>query len=255
MLSDKVVVVTGGAGLLGSSFCEAIVSNDGMVVIAEIDKQKAQGICDQFNKRFNNKAFAIEMDITNVESVENAVIELSRNYPTIDAVVNNAYPRNKNYGNHFFDVTYDDFCQNTSMNLGGYFLVSQQFMKFFYQQGFGNIINMASIYGAVPPRFQIYKDTKMTTPVEYSVIKSGLIHLTKYMAKYAKGKNIRVNSISPGGILDNQAESFLEAYESYCINKGMLSPEDICGALVFLLSDAAKFVNGQNLIVDDGFTL
>ena len=95
----------------------------------------------------------------------------------------------------------------------------------------------------------------MTMPVEYAAIKSALIHLTKYMAKYLKDKNVRVNCISPGGILDKQPESFLEQYKSNCLSKGMLDPEDIMGALVFLLSDASKFINGQNIIVDDGFTL
>jgi len=95
----------------------------------------------------------------------------------------------------------------------------------------------------------------MTVPVEYSVIKSGLIHLTKYLAKFCKGKNIRVNSLSPGGIEDGQPEVFLKAYQEYCLSKGMLSPDDLTGGLVYLLGDESSFVNGQNLIIDDGFIL
>ncbi len=95
----------------------------------------------------------------------------------------------------------------------------------------------------------------MTTPVEYVAIKSALISLTKYMAKYFKGMNIRVNSISPGGILDNQNEMFVNKYNDYCLNKGMLNIEDLSGTIVFLLSDMSKYINGQNIIVDDGFTL
>ena len=159
-------------------------------------------------------------------------------------MVNAAYPRNKNYGRHFFDVEYEDFCENVSVHLGGYFLTSQQFAKYFAETGCGNIINISSVYGVIAPKFEIYKDTPMTMPVEYAAIKSALIHLTKYMAKYLKDKNVRVNCISPGGILDK-----------HCLSKGMLDPEDIMGALVFLLSDASKFINGQNIIVDDGFTL
>jgi NAD(P)-dependent dehydrogenase (short-subunit alcohol dehydrogenase family) len=92
-------------------------------------------------------------------------------------------------------------------------------------------------------------------PVEYSAIKSGLIHLTKYMAKYLKGKNIRVNTLSPGGILDKQPQEFLNSYKDLSLNKGMLDKEDLTGSLIFLLSDQSKYINGQNIIVDDGFTL
>jgi NAD(P)-dependent dehydrogenase (short-subunit alcohol dehydrogenase family) len=95
----------------------------------------------------------------------------------------------------------------------------------------------------------------MSNSVEYSAIKAGVIHLTKYIAKYVKGNNIRVNSLSLGGILDNQPQSFLDNYKKYCLNKGMLLPDDVAGTLIFLISDASEFVNGQNIIVDDGFTL
>ena len=141
------------------------------------------------------------------------------------------------------------------LNLGGYFVASQQFSEFFKEQGHGNIINIASIYGVVAPKFEIYENTKMSSAVEYAAIKAGLIHLTKYMAKYFKGLNIRVNALSPGGILDNQPQEFLHAYERVCLNKGMLDQRDLKGSLVYLLSDMSKYVNGQNIIVDDGFSL
>lgn len=155
----------------------------------------------------------------------------------------------------FFDVEYEDFIQNLSLNLGGYFLTSQCFSKYFKKQSYGNIINISSIYGVVAPKFEVYENTSMTMPVEYAAIKSGLIHLTKYMAKYFKGMNIRVNALSPGGILDKQPESFLEKYKEKCLNKGMLENSDLKGTLVYLLSDMSKYVNGQNIIVDDGFSL
>ena len=107
----------------------------------------------------------------------------------------------------------------------------------------------------VAPRFEIYDNTPMTMPVEYAAIKSGLIHLTKYMAKYFKGMNIKVNALSPGGIFDNQPEPFLEAYKKQCSSKGMLDKSDLKGTLVYLLSDMSRYVNGQNIIVDDGFSL
>ena len=103
------------------------------------------------------------------------------------------------------------------------------------------------------PKFEIYNGTDMTLPVVYSAIKSGQIQLTKYMSNYFKGMNIRVNSISPGGIFDNQPKAFLEAYKQNCSNKGMLDKSDLSGTLIYLLSDSSQYVNGQNIIVDDGF--
>jgi len=99
------------------------------------------------------------------------------------------------------------------------------------------------------------KNTPMTMPVEYAAIKAALIHLTKYMATYYAGNNIRVNCISLGGLWDHQPESFLNAYKSFCLDKGMLNPEDVVGTVLFVLSDVSRFLNGQNICVDDGFTL
>lgn len=249
-LQNKVIVVTGGAGLLGTAFCKAISKEGGVAVVADLNLERAQAVASTIEN-----AVALKLDITSKTSLEEAIATLKNKYNHIDGLVNNAYPRNKNYGRHFFDVEYTDFCENLNLNLGGYFLASQCFLKFFKEQKNGNIVNISSVYGVVAPRFDIYDDTKMTMPVEYAAIKSGLIHLTKYMAKYMNGNNIRINSISPGGILDGQPEAFLNQYKSYCSDKGMLNPQDLTGALIFLLSADSQFIHGQNLVVDDGFTL
>ena len=252
LVRDKVVIVTGGAGLLGRTFCQAIADNGGIAVVAEYDIAIAEKLCTSLE---NASIVPAQVNITDKNSIKALITTISEKYGRIDALVNSAYPRNKNYGKHFFEVTYNDFCENVGMNLGGYFLTSQLFAKYFYEQGHGNIINLASIYGVIAPRFEIYDNTPMTMPVEYAAIKSGLIHLTKYMAKYFKGKNIRVNTISLGGIEDKQPEPFLKAYKEFCLNKGMLNAKDISGTVLYLLSDLSEFVNGQNIVVDDGFTL
>ena len=256
MLANKVVVITGGAGLIGQAFVKAVVEQNGIAIIADINEELGNCIKDRLSKECNTARIDfLHLDITSKESLLGGIHYLETKYNRIDALVNNAYPRNKNYGKHFFDVEYDDFVENTSLNLGGYFLASQQFAKYFEMQGHGNIINISSIYGVIAPKFSIYEGTKMTVPIEYAAIKSGLIHLTKYMAKYFKGKNIRVNALSPGGIIDAQPEGFLQAYRHECLNKGMLEKSDMEGTLLYLLSDMSQYVNGQNIIVDDGFTL
>ena len=256
MLKDKVVIVTGGAGLLGKEFIRSIVKNGGVGIIADISEEQGNHILSELKEELQTgNADYVYLDITLKQSIKDIICFTIEKYGKIDALVNNAYPRNKNYGRKFEDVTYQDFCENINMHLGGYFLMMQQFAEYFKEQGYGNIINIASIYGLIAPRFEIYEDTEITTPVEYAAIKSAIIHLTKYVAKYLKGSNIRVNCISPGGIFNNQPESFLKNYKEHCLNKGMLSPNDISGTLIYLLSHQSKFVNGQNIIVDDGFTL
>jgi NAD(P)-dependent dehydrogenase (short-subunit alcohol dehydrogenase family) len=256
MLTGKVVVITGGCGLLGVEFVKGVVKSNGIAIIADMDKDTSLEVVKAVSKEMNTELVGfVELDITCSESIERAISYLDKKYDKIDALVNNAYPRNKEYGKHFFDVDYQNFVENVGMNLGGYFITSQLYSKYFKEQGYGNIINISSIYGEIAPKFEIYDNTKMTVPVEYAAIKSGLIHLTKYMAKYFKGMDIRVNSISPGGILDAQPKEFLSRYNQQCSSKGMLDKSDINGTLIYLLSDMSKYVNGQNIIVDDGFTL
>ncbi len=255
LLADKVVVITGGAGFLGRQFCAVVAEQGGIAVVADIDAKAATRVAEEIVATCPGRAEAASLNITSLASVSAFIAGLMEKHGRIDAVVNNAYPRNQNYGRKLEDVTYEDFCGNVDSHLGGYFLVTQQFGLFFRGQGGGNIINMASIYGVMAPRFEVYADTPMTMPVEYAAIKSAIIHLTRYFAQYFKGDGIRVNCLSPGGILDKQPEAFLQKYNAHCNSKGMLDSRDINGSLLFLLSDASRYVTGQNLIVDDGFSL
>jgi len=256
MLKGKVIVVTGGAGLIGKEFIKTIIEQRGIAIIADINEDIGLKVKISLSKELNTHNINfIKLDITSKISLNYCIKYLDKKYRKIDALINNAYPRNKNYGKYFFDIEYDDFVENTGLNLGGYVITSQQFALYFKNQGYGNIINISSIYGVISPKFEIYKNTSMTMPIEYAGFKSAIIHLTKYMANYFKNLNIRVNTLSSGGILDNQPKEFLKRYEKNCLNKGMLNKSDLKGSLIYLLSDMSKYVNGQNIIVDDGFTL
>lgn len=251
-LREKVVIVAGGAGLLGKEFVKAVIENGGTAVIADADKLAGEKLQKSLGA---NTVDFVRLDITSKTSIKEMICYLIEKYGKIDALVNSVYPKNANYGRKFEDVTYEDFCENISMGIGGCFLLSQQLIPVFKKQGYGNIVNIASIYGVIPPRFEIYRETEMTMPVEYAAIKAAIIHLTKYFAKALKGCNVRVNSISPGGILNGQPAKFLEKYNFYGLSKGMLDAKDLKGTLVYLLSDDSQYVNGQNIIIDDGFSL
>lgn len=261
LLKDKVIIITGGSGLIGKNLIRAVIENGGIGVIADVNEKTARDEMNKINSESNaDKVGYFKLDIVSKKSVSDMIKFVKKKYGKIDGVVNSAYPRNKNFGTPFEDVSYKDFCENINLQLGGYFLVSQQCGIFFRKQGFGNIINLSSIYGVIAPRFEIYGKAsfhgiKMTVPIEYAAIKSAIVHMTKFMAKFYKGCNIRVNCITPGGVLDNQPKEFLKNYNFFGMSKGMIAAEDLKGAMVFLLSDGSKSVNGQNIIVDDGWTL
>lgn len=255
LLTDKLVVVTGGAGVIGRCFVRGIAHRGAIAVAADIDLDAAKRVADEACQDGRGQVEAVHLDITSKDSICSLIADLRQRHGRIDAVVNNAYPRNSNYGRKLENVTYPDFCENVSTHLGGYFLVAQQFCLAFKEQGEGNVINMSSIYGTMAPRFEIYDGTQMTMPVEYAAIKSGIVQLTRYFAQYFKGTGIRVNCLSPGGILADQPAGFLNAYNGHCASKGMLTPDDVLGSLLFLLSDESRYITGQNLIVDDGFSI
>jgi NAD(P)-dependent dehydrogenase (short-subunit alcohol dehydrogenase family) len=254
MLSEKVIVVTGGGGLLGRGFCSAIAKQGALTIIADQSLSSAEQVAEEINLA-GGRAEATFLDVTGTESVESLIDRLDTSYGRINAMVNNAYPRNKNWGKKLEEVTYADFCENTSLHLGGYFLTTQKFSMYMSGHGGGSIVNMSSIYGSIAPKFEIYDGTTMTMPVEYAAIKAGINHLTCYFAQYFKKSGVRCNSLSPGGIFNNQPKSFLSGYTNHCGTKGMLDPQDIAGTLLFLLSDESKYITGQNFVVDDGFSL
>ena len=258
-LKDKTIIITGGAGLLGSAFSKVCAEYDANVVVVDIDEGKANKLIEQIKKETGNDNKMIifqKCDITNVNDIQNLIDTALNKFGEIDSLVNTAYPRNKNYGRKFEDVSFENFCENVNMHLGGYFLITKEISKVMMKQNYGNIVNMASIYGVSAPKFKIYEGTDMTMPVEYAAIKGAIINLTKYLASYLGKYNIRVNAISPGGVFNNQPESFVKRYsENVVLGKRMANTDDLIGVLIFLLSDASKYITGQNIMVDGGFTL
>ena len=194
-------------------------------------------------------------DLTVTDNLDKFIEKGLGKFGKIDAAVHCAYPTSFQWGTTFENLKSEGLKDDLFNQLGGAILFSQCFIRYFKEQGCGNLVLISSIQGIAAPKFEHYQGTLMVSPIEYSAIKAGIISITKYLAKYCKGQNIRVNCISPGGILDNQPKIFLEKYNSTCSSKGMLDSQDLNGTIIYLLSSLSQYVNGQNIIIDDGWLL
>ena len=241
-LKNKIIVVTGGNGLLGKAIVNRVKSEGAFCINLEI------------NHKTNEDLSNIECDITSQESIDNALRIILNKYNRIDGLVNNAYPRTSDWGNRFEDIEFNSWSENVDIQMNSVFYICQKVLAQMKLQNSGSIINMASIYGVVGNDFTIYEGTKLTSAAAYSAIKGGLINFTRYLASYFGKYNIRTNCVSPGGIFDNQNEIFVKNYENKVPMKRMGSPSDIAPSIAFLLSDDSKYITGQNLIIDGGWT-
>jgi len=253
-LDNKTMIVVGAGGRLGQVIVESILKAGGNVAAIDSHPQALEKL--QIEYKGQDRVLCLQGDITQLLSLQNTLSQAAQYFTQIDGAVNTAYPHNQHYGQSFLDVTYENFSENMALHLGGYFLFMQQCVKYaLAAKSKFSLVNLASIYGSIAPRFELYSDTAMTMPVEYAAIKAALLHLVKYVTAYTKGSKFRVNCVSPGGILAEQDKQFLQRYNQCCREKGMLEPKDVVGAILFLLSEDSDFICGQNIIIDDGFHL
>ncbi len=241
-LKNKIIIITGGNGLLGKTIIERLNFEGAFCINFEINHETNEDLSNVF------------CDITNCNSIDNALDLVISKYSRIDGLVNNAYPRTKDWGAKFENIVFDSWKQNVDWQLNSYFYVTQKVAKQMSLQGKGSIVNMASIYGVVGADFNIYEGTTMTMPAAYSAIKGALINFTRYVSSYFGPSQVRVNAVSPGGIFDNQNEVFVENYCKKVPMRRLGTPEDIAPSVAFLLSDDSKYITGQNIIVDGGWT-
>jgi NAD(P)-dependent dehydrogenase (short-subunit alcohol dehydrogenase family) len=241
-LSNKVLAVTGGNGLIGREILKRIKISGAIAINLDLHENDDEA---------NNHYFC---DITDENSVRKVLELILSKFGRLDGWVNNAYPRTKDWGLKFESIPISSWKENIDLQLNSIFVCSQMVLEIMQKQHFGNIVNISSIYGVVGPDFSVYDGTNMTMPAAYSAIKGGLINFTRYLASYYGKYGIRVNCVSPGGIFDNQNEIFVKQYESKVPMKRLGLPIDIAPSVVFLLSDDASYITGHNLIVDGGWT-
>jgi len=258
-LEDKVVVLTGSGGRLGSRFSK-ILSDAGVnLVLVDINEKNNSAVAKTLLKNNHKNFLLLNLDISKPHNVKKLVNNTMKKFGKIDILINNAHsvPRkHPKYSESFENFSEDVWETMVSETLRGLFLCTKEVGKIMSNQNKGVIINISSIYGIVGPDQRIYGKNKLNSPVSYSVTKGGLVNMTRYLASYWRGKNIRVNTLTLGGVYDKKLHSsnFVKNYSKNTILNRMASREDFDGALLFLASDASSYMTGSNLIVDGGWT-
>ncbi len=262
-LQGQAALVTGGAGLLGKQFCKTLAEAGARVVAADLNGPAAQSVaaelCDQ-----GYQAMGVEVDVTSPESTKAMVDAAVSAYGRLDVLVCSAAMDPKfdpgNEGQHrntFEDYPLQAWQQALDVNLTGMFLSVQSAVKSMLAQDHGSIILICSTYGLAGPDQRIYAregQPQQYKPVFYSVTKAGVLGLTRYLATYYAGKNIRTNALTPGGIYNNHDEVFTRNYSARTVMGRMARLDEMNGALLYLASDASSYMTGSNLVVDGGWT-
>lgn len=258
-LAGRSIVVTGGGGILGTRMVGALVAAGAQVAVIERELDKASAACAGL-EGLAGTAAPFAADIRNTASVEAAAWAIHAQFGPVHGLVNNAAVKSANFFEPFETFPLEDWKEVMDVNLNGAFVCAQIFGRDMAKRGVGAIVNTLSIYGVVAPDQRIYEGSlyegrAINTPAIYSASKAGLWGLTMYLAGYWGSRNVRVNAITPGGVFSGQNDEFVARYSARIPLGRMADKDEMSGALVFLLSDAASYVTGQNIIVDGGLTV
>jgi NAD(P)-dependent dehydrogenase (short-subunit alcohol dehydrogenase family) len=260
-LKDRVIVLTGSAGLLGSQYAQILSDAGATLVLVDIDSKKNNILLKKINKKFRTKSICLSIDITSKKDVAELAKYVKKRFGRIDGLINNAFlnhakDQSKNGKDEFETFRIETWQKALELNLTGVFLCCQEIGKIMSKQRNGVIVNISSIYGVTGADQRIYGKSNLNSPVSYATTKGGIVNLTRYLASYWHNKNIRVNTLTLGGVQDSsyQSNEFIKKYSDKTILGRMAKKEDYEGAILFLMSDASSYMTGSNLIIDGGWT-
>ena len=259
-LDNKVVILTGSAGRIGQRFSHVISDAGAHVVLVDTQEKSNKKLENELKSRYHTNPSSFKIDITKKHDVMELQKLVLKKYKKVDILVNNAHSIPRTHPKRdapFEDYPLELWDETISSNLRGIFLCSQEFGKIMLKQKKGVIINISSIYGMVGPDQRIYGKSRFDSPAFYSATKGAVVNLTRYLAAYWHQKNIRVNTLTLGGVFDpnlHKDKNFVKNYSNKTIIGRMGKKEDFDGALLFLASDASEYVTGSNIVVDGGWT-
>ena len=267
-LKGKVIIITGATGLLGQKHADVIAAYGGNPVLLDLSIDKVNKLANSLNQKYSVKSRGFVVDITDELQIKANVESVIKEYGKIDGLVNNAAnnPKvesksEKNFSrmeNFLLDV----WNQDIAVGLTGAFLCSKHYgYEISKNPEGGSIVNISSDLGLIAPDQRLYAKQGLTEenqpvkPVTYSVVKTGLIGLTRYLATYWAEKNVRCNAMCPGGVENGQPEDFLSQLSQKIPMNRLANVDEYQGTLVWMLSDASSYLNGAVIPVDGGRTV
>ena len=245
-LKNKIILISGGSGFFGSQIISALLQKKAKIINIDIKKNK-----------YRKNVFFYKADISSEIELKEAYTKLIKKFKKIDVIINNAaidYKpfKIKNSKDDFFSTSLQRWKEEVSIGLTGSFLITKIFSKKLVMQRKGIILNIASDLSVIAPDQRLYEHLNSHKPVTYSVIKHGMVGLTKFLASYFGKYNIRVNSISPGGIFNKQDKKFVKKINQLIPLKRMAKHGEYKEIIQFLCSDASSYLTGQNIVIDGG---
>lgn len=253
-LEGKVIIITGGMGLIGRAFSEACAQYGANVVIADIEKAGAEEHAAKLTERTGNQMLGISFDVgkrSDVQKLKEAALE---KFGKIDGLVNCHQNKTAKFFAKFEEYVDEDWDAVVETNLKGTYLTCQIIGSYMAEKGSGSIVNMPSTYSVVAPNQNLYKGTSIGCPAAYSASKGGVMALSQYLSTYWADKGVRVNQITPHGVWNNHEEQFEKNFANFSPLQRMSYNHEVAGAVIFLLSDASSYVTGDNIRVDGGWT-
>jgi NAD(P)-dependent dehydrogenase (short-subunit alcohol dehydrogenase family) len=263
-LTGRVAVITGGMGLLGQQHAEAIANAGGIPILADIRVEGVDTQSHLWKDRFGDSGCAIKVDITQPKSIKSLLAEILERFSRVDILINNAAnnPKMEKTAEVEFsrleNFPLKQWESDLSVGLTGAFLCSQIIGSEMANRKRGVIVNVASDLAVIAPDQRLYRknglpdDQQPVKPVTYSVVKTGLVGLTRYLATYWAEAGIRVNAISPGGVYNNQPDEFVQRLANLIPLGRMAKMDEYQAAILFLCSDASSYMTGTNLVIDGG---
>ena len=248
-----VIIIPGAGGKIGFALTNYLFNKGHKLILGDNSKKQIELLKRKFKN--SSRIILYRGDLTKQKNILKFIKTGIKRFKTINCAVNCLYPKSKNWNQKIGNIDEHSLGNFLKENLGSTIIFSQEIIKVFLKNGEGKLVNISSIQGVSAPKFDHYNNLNMDSPLQYTATKSSIIGLTKYLAKYYGKKNITVNCLSPGGIKNNQEKKFVKKYKNSCLIKGLLDAKDICGTIDFLISKNSNYINGQNIIIDDGWSL
>lgn len=268
-LTGRVAVITGGAGLLGNKHAEAIAELGGAPVIVDIDQARCDQVVERIRDDYGVKCIGVAADITDPRQVVSLCASVIEQFGQVDVLINNAANNpavgagglDQVHGSRLEVFSLELWNRDIAVGLTGAFLCARAFGAVMAENGGGVILNIASDLAMISPDQRLYKKPGLpeyaqpVKPVTYSVVKTGLIGLTRYLATYWVGQGVRCNTLSPGGVFVDQDEVFVSRLSQLIPMNRMAHKDEYKAAVAFLVSDASSYMNGANVVIDGGRTV